>query len=58
MDIEQALQQLEIWQTVADDLYTELVKDWCWHCGAEKTGHVKVDQAINSYRDAKQALNQ
>ena len=44
--------KLNYWRHVAELLYTELVKEWCWHCGVEKSRHNGVDEAIQKYREA------
>lgn len=40
------------WRQIADRMYVELVKAWCWHCGAERHRNNEVDEVLAIYRDA------
>ncbi len=45
-------EQTDIFRKLADRMYAELVKDWCWHCGAEMTRDYRVSDLMDEYRQA------
>lgn len=44
--------ELKIWRSLADRMHDELVKNWCWHCGHEKTRNIYVSDLLEDYRQA------
>jgi hypothetical protein len=45
-------EEIEIWRKLADRMFAEIVKDWCWHCGAEMTRDYRVCDLMDEYRQA------
>jgi hypothetical protein len=40
------------WRNIADKMYAEIVKDYCWHCGHEMTRNCYTSDLMDIYRDA------
>jgi hypothetical protein len=40
------------YRLLCDRMYLEIVKDWCWHCGAEMTRNCYTSNLMDEYRDA------
>lgn len=38
------------WCGLADDLYAEVMKKFCWHCGHETTRNIDADRIAEAYR--------
>ena len=49
---DQAADEIERWRKLADRMYSEIVKDWCWHCGAEMTRNCYTSDLMDEYRQA------
>jgi hypothetical protein len=50
--MEEAAVQVKQWRKIADRMYAEIVKDYCWHCGAERTRNCYTSDLMDDYREA------
>ena len=51
-EIERLLADVNRWRALADRMHDELVKNWCWHCGHEKTRNIYVFDVLEDYRQS------
>lgn len=40
------------WYKIADEMYSYLAREWCWHCGVTLERHYTVDEILDKYREA------
>ena len=46
------MDEVERWRKLADRMYAEIVKDYCWHCGHEMTRNCYTSDLMDEYRNA------
>jgi hypothetical protein len=52
IEMSQLRAEKQHWRTLADSMYAEIVKDYCWHCGHEMTRNIYTSDLMDIYRDA------
>jgi hypothetical protein len=50
--LDEAADEIERWRKLADRMYAEIVKDYCWHCGHEMTRNCYTSDLMDEYRNA------